>query len=127
MKELSLNGNPSIENTEDNNVFQTHQFNEGEIQQTQSKEPICPIHEILRQEQEKRMYDEKLSLFITFCNDLFVPESLFSQLKLDYSVWKELIRLFINCNEKQILLTSLEFMDESNSSDQVNLNLIFGS
>ena len=119
-KDLCFAGNPFVEKIEDNNLCQKHQFNEKEVQETHSNEPICHIHEILRQEQEKRMYDEKLSLFIKFCNDLFAPELLFSQLKLDYSVWKELISVFIKCNEKQTFLTSLEFVDESNSSNQVN-------
>ena len=125
-KDLCFAGNPFVEKIEDNNLCQTHQSKEEEVQQTQSNKPICHIHEIFRQEQEKRIYDEKLSLFIKFCNDLFVPESLFSQLKLDYSVWKQLIRIFIKCNEKQTFLTSLELVDELNSSDQVNSNLIFG-
>ena len=125
-KDLCFTSNPFVEKIEDNNLCQTHQFDKEKVQQTQSSKPICHIHEILRQQQEKRIYDEKLSLFIKFCNDLFVPELLFSQLKLDYSVWKELIRLFIKCNEKQTFLTSLGLEDELNSSDQVNSNLIFG-
>ena len=96
-----------------------------ELQKHSSVTPTCHIHEILKIESERTTYDETLVSFIRFCSDLFVPEVLFSQLTLDYSIWRDLIKLFIGINERQIFMGSFEFGDESMSGNQVFISFHF--
>ena len=122
-EEIVSTGNPFIQNNEDDKI--TQHINT-EKAQNASSSTTFDILEILRKAMERSTYDEKLMLLIKFCNDLFFPEALFSQLTLDYVVWRELVQLFMKNNERQIFLTSLEFIDEQNSSEQViqNFHLI---
>ena len=102
-----------------------HQVNAEKFQIPSSDTSYCHILEIFRKTTERPTYDEKFMLLIKFCNDLFIPEALFSQLSFDYLVWRELVQLFMKNNERQIFLTSFEFGgDEPNSSDS-KVNQIF--
>ena len=65
--------------------------------------PSNHILNILRKEKERGVYNVTLMSFVKLCSDLFVPHTLFSKLKFDYFIWRELIRLCVKDNQRQMM------------------------
>jgi hypothetical protein len=64
--------------------------------------PSNHILSILLKERDRDIYNATFISFVKLCNDLFMAHDVFSKLKFDYFIWRELIQLFVKDNRMSV-------------------------